>query len=126
MIEFKATADPHSLDLLRDGRRVGSLHWHPNSCPGGRVVLWAGPGAHNELTVDECEQVARRYHEERLRQAGERERQAALALRCDTCEQQPEQAALPGGHVLTHGDHCQQVERSGCRERRCPGTLLRA
>jgi hypothetical protein len=63
VLTFKAEMDAHSLTLERDGKRIGFLHWHEGRSP--RVVLWAGPGGSNELTIEEMEQVTRRYHADR-------------------------------------------------------------
>ena len=37
MLEFRRTMDPHSRDLVRDGRHIGLIHWHENSGP--RLLL---------------------------------------------------------------------------------------
>ena len=37
MIKLKQTMDSRSLDIERDGKRIGSLQWHPERTP--RIVL---------------------------------------------------------------------------------------
>jgi hypothetical protein len=37
MITFNHTADPHSMEIGRDGLHVGFVQWHPGRSP--RVVL---------------------------------------------------------------------------------------
>lgn len=29
MLEFKQTADPHSMEVRQDGKRIAYLRWHP-------------------------------------------------------------------------------------------------
>jgi hypothetical protein len=48
MIAFNHTADPHSMEIRRDGEHVGFVQWHPGRSP--RVVL---DSSFSELSASE-------------------------------------------------------------------------
>ena len=55
MITTERDMDPHSLDILRDGVRIGFVHWHPGREP--RIELRAA----GHLTLKEIDTVREQY-----------------------------------------------------------------
>lgn len=38
MVEFRQTMDKCAMDVLRDGKKIASIQWHP--FPGNRRIVW--------------------------------------------------------------------------------------
>lgn len=57
MLTFHASADPHSLEVKRDGRFIGFLQWHPGRPP--HFIQWTGDGC--SFTIDEMERIIRHW-----------------------------------------------------------------
>jgi len=58
MITFNRSADPHSLDIVRDGQEIGYLQWHINAEP--NITLRR---EFERLTISEMKQALAKYKE---------------------------------------------------------------
>ena len=63
MISYNRTADPHSLDVKRDGSLIGMAQWHPGRSP--RFIPWALNGDIRQvfLTIEEMRTIADKLEE---------------------------------------------------------------
>lgn len=59
MLEFGLTMDSHSLEIKRDGKFLGFIHWHPEKEP--RIVLHP---ALSSLTLTEMQACIDRLRKE--------------------------------------------------------------
>lgn len=56
-IQVNNTADPHALDIVRGGKSIANIQWHPERPP--RLVFNELLG---ELNLDELDYVLNRYN----------------------------------------------------------------
>lgn len=64
-LEFRATMDPHSLDVLRRGRIVAMIQWHPEREPHFEVRHgFESAQGSTGFTTSELREMADRLDEE--------------------------------------------------------------
>jgi hypothetical protein len=64
ILEFRATMDPHSLDVLRGGRLVAMIQWHPDRSPRFIVCHDFSTARAAEFAPSELREIADRLDQE--------------------------------------------------------------
>jgi len=63
MITLNDTMDDHSLEIRRDGGRIGDVNWHSYREP--KIVLITDGSVFVHLTIREIEQILEEYKQKR-------------------------------------------------------------